>query len=104
VKAVILILKHATSLRLLDISPELALTQAELAYQKANIDLKIQQLLAGSFQEHSVQLFAGFIMVTDIGLFILALGTIMSHQAFSAIVVFSQMYVLRKGYWFKQFL
>jgi hypothetical protein len=79
VKAVILILKHATSLCLLNISPESALTQTELAYQVANIDLKIEQLLAGSFQEHPVQLFAGFTMVTDIGLFILALGTIRSH-------------------------
>jgi hypothetical protein len=79
VKAVILILKHATSLRLMKISPESALTQAELAYQEANIDLKIQQFLAASSQEHSVQLFAGFIMVTDISLFILALGAIISH-------------------------
>jgi hypothetical protein len=89
VKAVILILKHATSLGL-NISPESALTNAELAYQEANIDLKIQQFLAASSQEHSVQLFAGFIMVTDIGLFILASGTIISHQAFSAIIVFGQ--------------
>jgi hypothetical protein len=78
-KAVILILKHATSLCLLINSSESALTQAELAYQEANIDLKIQQFLAASSQEHSVQLFAGFIMVTDIGLFILASGTKISH-------------------------
>jgi hypothetical protein len=79
VKAVILILKHATSLHLLDFSRESALTQADLAYQEANIDLNIQQFLAASSQEHSVQLFAGFIMATDIGLFILASGTKISH-------------------------
>jgi hypothetical protein len=78
-KAVILILKHATSLHLLGNSSKSAITQAELAYQEANIDLKIQQFLAASSQEHSVQLFAGFIMVTDIGLFILASGTKIIH-------------------------
>jgi hypothetical protein len=71
VKAVILILKHATSLGL-NISPESALTNAELAYQEANIDWKIQEHLTASSQEHSVKQFAAFIMATDIGEFILA--------------------------------
>lgn len=66
-KAVILILKHATSLRLLDLPPESALTCAELDYQKSNIDFKIQEHLKASSQEHSVQQFAAFIMATDIG-------------------------------------
>jgi hypothetical protein len=79
VEAVILILKHATSLRVSNISSEFALTQAELAYQKANIDLKIQQFLKTSSQEHSIQLFSGFIMGIDIGLFILGSVTIISH-------------------------
>jgi hypothetical protein len=44
VEVVILILKHATSLRLSN-TPEQALTLAELDYQKANIDLKIEEHL-----------------------------------------------------------
>jgi len=65
--AVILILKHATLLCLSNLSPESALTQAELAYQEANIDLRIQQYLRASSQEHSVQQFVDFIMATYIG-------------------------------------
>ena len=87
--AVILILKHATSLCLSNFPLESALTYAELAYQKANNDLKIQEFLRASSQEHSVQLFSGFIMATDIGLIILASVIIISHYAFSAISVFS---------------
>ncbi|KAH9028116.1 hypothetical protein EDB85DRAFT_1628732 [Lactarius pseudohatsudake] len=64
--AVILILKHATFIRLSNISPESALTHAELQYRHANIDLKIQQYLTTSSQEHSIELFAVFIMATDI--------------------------------------
>jgi hypothetical protein len=79
VEAVILILKHATFLRVSNISSEFALTQAELAYQKANIDLKIQQFLKTSSQEHSIQLFSDFIMAIDMGLFILGSVTITSH-------------------------
>ena len=78
-EAVILILKHASFLCQSDLSPELALTHAELAYQKANVDLKIQQYLAASSQEYSVQLFADFIMATDIGSFILLSFKIISH-------------------------
>jgi len=66
VLAVILILKHATFLCLLGLSPQVALTHTELAYQEANIDLKIQQFLTASSHEYSVQLFAHFIMATDI--------------------------------------
>jgi hypothetical protein len=79
VEAVILILKHATSLRLSNHSSKSALTQAELVYQEANIDLKIRQFLKMSSQEHSIQLFAGFIMGIDIGLFIVESVTIISH-------------------------
>ena len=70
VEAVILILKHATLLRLSNLSPVSALTQAELDYQEANVDLKIQQHLTVSSQEHSVELLMGFIMATEIGWFI----------------------------------
>ena len=68
-KVVILILKHATTLRLSN-TPKEALTQAELDYQEANIDLKIQEYLKAFTPEDSVQKFADFIMATDIGLFI----------------------------------
>ena len=44
VEVVILILKHATTLRLSN-TPEEALTQAEVDYKEANIDLKIQEFL-----------------------------------------------------------
>ena len=83
---VILILKHATCLRLLGLSPASALTHAELDYQEANIDSKIQEHLAVSAQEHTVEQFSDFIMATDIGLFILAPVKMISHQAFTSII------------------
>ncbi|KAF8265580.1 hypothetical protein EI94DRAFT_1735400 [Lactarius quietus] len=64
--AVILILKHATLLRLSNLSAEIALTQAELDYQEAKIDLRIQQHLTASSQAPSIELFVKFIMTTDI--------------------------------------
>ncbi|KAH9023507.1 hypothetical protein EDB84DRAFT_1508673 [Lactarius hengduanensis] len=64
--AVILILKHATFLRLSNLLPKSALTHAELDYRAGNIDLNIQQYLMASAQVHSVELFADFIMATDI--------------------------------------
>ena len=73
VEAVILILKHATFLCLSNLSPESPLTHAELDYLEANIDLRIQQHLSTSSQEPSFELFAGFIMATDIGSFILVI-------------------------------
>ena len=78
--AVVIILKHTTILRLSNLSPESALTQAELYYQEANMDLKIQQHLIASSQVHSVEQFVGFIMASDIGLFALAFFIIVSHQ------------------------
>jgi len=63
--AVILILKHATFLQLSNPS-ELALTYAELSYQRANTDVTIQQYLTACASEQSVEQFAGFIMGTDI--------------------------------------
>ena len=71
VEAVILILKHATILLLSDLSPESALTHAELDYQEANVDLKIKQHLASSSAEvQSVEQLTSFIMATDFGWFI----------------------------------
>ena len=87
-KAAILIFKHATFL-CLSMDAESALTQADMDYQAANIDLKIQEHLASSLQEHSVEYFAHFIMTTDIGVFILAYVKITSHQPFSIISVLS---------------
>jgi hypothetical protein len=73
-KAVTLIFKHATFLRLSNL-PESALTLADLDYQKANIDVTIQQHLITHASEHSVENFVGFIMSTDIGLCILPFVT-----------------------------
>ena len=70
VKAVTLILKHATLSRTSNL-PMVALTDADLDYQKANIDESIQQYLTTCASELSVEQFAGFIMVTNIGLFTL---------------------------------
>ena len=72
VKAVTLILKHATVLRI-SISAKSALANAELNYQIANIDVTIQQHLTACASEQSVEQFVGFIMSTDIGLFIFLL-------------------------------
>src|SRR5258708_23001158 len=69
VEAVILILKHATLLCLSSfLYSSSALIQVEQNYQEANIDLKIQQYLKASSQEHSIKHYVGFIMATDIGL------------------------------------
>jgi hypothetical protein len=65
-KAVTLILKHATFLRVSNL-PESALYYADLDYQKANIDLAIQQHLMAHGPEHSEEQFASFVMDTNIG-------------------------------------
>ena len=98
-EAVILILKHATFLRHLNLSPESALTLAELDYQEANVDLTIQQHLMASSQEHSVELFVAFVMATEIGLFIFSSACTVSHQS---LVHVDQDVDRKKGHWFKQ--
>ena len=50
-------------------SSESALKYADKHYQRAKIDLNIQEYLTTS-QEQSVMLSVDFIMATDIGLFI----------------------------------
>jgi hypothetical protein len=65
VKAVTLILKHATFLQI-SISSKSALISTELNYQKANVDVTIQQHLTACGSEQSVEQFVGFIMSTDI--------------------------------------
>ena len=119
-KAVILILKHATILRLSDLNVSLksALILAELDYQEANVDLKVQQHLLESAQEQAqVEQFVAFIMATDISLFILASASvkIISHYMCAEAthsdhhdLALSQSSVeanvLRKAQWLKQLL
>ena len=69
VKAVTLILKHATFLRS-SLSQESALIIADLNYQKAKIDVTIKEHLKACAPELSVEQFVGFIMNTTIGLFL----------------------------------
>jgi hypothetical protein len=96
-------------------SAESALTCVDLNYQKANIDLKIQQHLTASSQEHSVVLLAGFIMATNIGPFILASVKRISHQVStesthldilvpseSSQSLFETCVDRKKDHWFKQ--
>ena len=78
VEAVILILKHATILRLSN-RPEEALTLAGQVYQDASIDLKIQNHLKAFTPEEPVEKFADFIMATNIGLFMHSSTTTISH-------------------------
>ncbi|KAH9025908.1 hypothetical protein EDB84DRAFT_1579919 [Lactarius hengduanensis] len=78
-KAVILIFKRATFLRLEGLSPEPALTQAELDYRQANIDFNIRQHLTGSSQD-PVELSASFLMTIDIGSFTLASVNLISSR------------------------
>ena len=66
VKAVTLILKHATLLRTSNL-PEAALNNVDLDYQRANIDGSIQQYLTACASDVSVEQFTGFIMGTEIG-------------------------------------
>jgi hypothetical protein len=84
VEAVLIILKHATFLRLSK-PTQLALIQAELDYRKANIDSNIQEHLNASSLEVSIEKSAGFVMATNISLYIFASVTILSHQFFSVI-------------------
>ena len=68
-KAVTLILKQATFLRISILSAKSALANAELNYQKAKVDVAIQQHLTACAAKQSVEQFVGFIMSTNIGLF-----------------------------------
>ena len=77
-QVVLVILKHAMFLRDSN-EEESALTLALAAYQQADIDLKIQGFLNASFPEHSVEEVASFIMTTEIGMFIVAFITLISH-------------------------
>jgi hypothetical protein len=87
VEAVILILKHTTSLWISNEELKSTLTLAEVDYQKANINLKIQEYLQAS-PEHSVEESAHFIMATDIGMLAITFVVTISHQAFSIVSAF----------------
>lgn len=85
VEAVLIILKHATFLRCSK-SSDLALIQAEVDYQKANIDSNIQEYLNTSSLEFSIEKFTAFVMATNISLYIFtSVKRLVSHQSFSAI-------------------
>jgi len=60
--AILIILKHATTLRLSELSAKPALVQAESDYQKLTIGLKILQCFSATPQEYSVLNFVDFIM------------------------------------------
>jgi hypothetical protein len=71
-------------------SPMSALAKAEQKYQKANIDVTIQQHLTACAAKQSEEQFVSFIMSTDIGLFIfLPFVTSISYYSFSVISVLS---------------
>ena len=67
--AVTLILKHATFL-CTSMSSESALASAEWNYRKANTDVTLQEHLTACASKQSIEQFVGFIMSTDISLFI----------------------------------
>jgi hypothetical protein len=77
-------LKHATLLQLSDL-PESALTYAELDYQKANVDVVVQQHLE-ALPDPTEEEFSSFIIGTDIGLFIFPSVTCISYHLFSAYI------------------
>ena len=83
VEAVILVLKYATFIRLSNSSSNFdrksSLARADVHYEEANIDLKIQEFVKTS-QEQSVMQFVDFIMATEIGLFIFTSVKLISHQ------------------------
>jgi hypothetical protein len=89
VKAVTLILKHATFSQI-SMSPKSALAKAQQKYQKANIDVTIQKHLIACAAGQSEDQFVGFIMSTEMGLFIfIPFVTPISHYSFSVISVLS---------------
>jgi len=68
-KVLVLIFRHATSLRV-SLLPGPALIQADLDYQKADVDQKIQKYVS-TCQRPSAKLDKAFIMGIEIGLSIL---------------------------------
>ncbi len=79
-KVVVLILKHATSLRL-SLLPGPALIQAGLDYQKADVNQKIQQYVSAS-EGPAAKLDKAFIMAIEIGSVRLFSCLFRSYKAF----------------------
>jgi len=74
--AIVIILKHATTLRLSGLSAKPALAQAELDYQKLNIGSKIAPHFTAPPQEYSVSNFIDFIMGVSVCLLLHSYGDI----------------------------
>ena len=85
VKAVTLILKHATFLQT-SMSSKSAVNKAEQKYHKAKIDVTIQEHLTACAGQQSEEQFVSFIMSTDLSLFIFFH---LSHQYLIALLVTS---------------
>lgn len=103
VEAFLIIFKHATFLRksnALKALPEVALTQAELDYQKANIELRIQEYLKSFPPEDSVETFSGFIMATELGLFIFLIYSY--HNILLCIYCAFSISALNQNWWIKK--
>jgi hypothetical protein len=64
--AIIIILKHATTLYASGSSVKSALTQAELDYKTSNMNLNIVQHFTAPPQEYSAQMFVDFVMDTPV--------------------------------------
>ena len=86
VTAATLILKHASFLRA-SMTLKSALTNADRKYQEANIDVTIREHLTACAARQSKKQFVGFIMSTDISLFIFFH---LSHQYLIILSVSSQ--------------
>lgn len=83
--AIILIFKHAAILVLSGASSKSALTQVELAFQKANIMSNIQEHFTASFQEYTNEQFTSFLVNTEISLSGLTSTQVMAYIALKAL-------------------
>ena len=102
-EAVILILKHATTLQVSTLSAQLALVQAEWDYKDANIDFKIQEHILASSQEPTVQTSAAFLMATNIGWLFLSLLRYHLIKVLEPSQSVVGMHGHGKDHWFKRF-
>ena len=101
-KAIVIILKHATSL-CFSMLPGPALVQADLDYQMADVNQKIQQYVAAS-QGHSAELDRAFIMAIEIGSFIYLFCLFKSYNAFISKFRCDKCVYIRGIGWLKWFL
>jgi hypothetical protein len=82
---IIIIFKHATTLCASGYLSKAALTQAELDFQKSNVDSKVASYFTAPPQEYSSQQFVDFIMDVHVGLFFKKIIKIISNKAYSSI-------------------